>query len=88
MFKQIKSLDADCTVFNWECSSGYTSHNFPEGADNVMRLVYHIIHNKHMAMFSDFSLKALISQWNEEKLGPNPFRKMPNEFSETVCLKF
>jgi len=41
-----------------------------------------------MAMFSDFSLKALIRQWDEKKLGPNPFRKMPNEFSETLCLKF
>lgn len=28
-----------------------------------------------MAMFSDFSLKALIADWNSELLGPNPFIK-------------
>ncbi len=29
-----------------------------------------------MVMFSDFSLKALINQWDESKLGPNPFKKV------------
>ena len=33
-------------------------------------------------MFSDFSLKALIKQWNSELLGPNPFVKV----SETQGL--
>ena len=41
-----------------------------------------------MAMFSDFSLKALINQWDEKVLGPNPFKKVANEFSETVVLRF
>ena len=26
-----------------------------------------------MAMFSDFSLKTLIKNWDEKYLGPNPF---------------
>ena len=29
-----------------------------------------------MAMFSDFSLKALINEWNPDMLGPNPFRNI------------
>ena len=29
-----------------------------------------------MVMFSDFSLKALISQWDHNQLGPNPFKKV------------
>lgn len=53
-----------------------------------MKLVAHVIQGKHMAMFSDFSLKALISQWDEHILGSNPFKKMSTEFSETVVLKF
>jgi len=88
MFKEIKKIDHDCTVFNWECSSGYSGQTFTEGADKVMKLVGHVLNNKHMAMFSDFSLKALIAQWNSHVLGPNPFMKMSNEFSTTVLLKF
>lgn len=26
-----KEVDADCVVFNWECSSGYSDEHFPEG---------------------------------------------------------
>jgi hypothetical protein len=29
-----------------------------------------------MAMFSDFSLKALIAEWDENLMGPNPFVKI------------
>lgn len=82
------ALEPDCIVFNWECSSGYTSQTFPEGADKVMKLVDYVIKGKHMAMFSDFSLKALIANWSEALLGPNPFQKMSQEFSDTVQLRF
>ncbi len=34
-----------------------------------------ILDKGHMAMFSDFSLKTLISEWKENLLGPNPFVK-------------
>ena len=40
-----------------------------------------------MAMFSDFSLKALIAQWNEQVLGPNPFVHVSNTNQE-ISLKF
>lgn len=35
-----------------------------------------MIDRGHMTMFSDFSLKALISQWDQKLLGPNPFKKV------------
>jgi hypothetical protein len=35
-----------------------------------------IIKRGYMAMFSDFSLKALIKQWDSNILGPNPFVKV------------
>lgn len=38
-------------------------------------------------MFSDFSLKALISQWDAKKLGPNPFKKL-TETSSPFELSF
>ena len=28
MMEYIAELDADCVVFNWECSSGYSDENF------------------------------------------------------------
>lgn len=39
LFKEMSELDPDCIVFNWECSSGYSSGSFPEGADKVLKLV-------------------------------------------------
>jgi hypothetical protein len=40
-----------------------------------------------MTMFSDFSLKALINDWNEQKLGPNPFIQI-GEFGNSFRLNF
>jgi hypothetical protein len=39
-------------------------------------------------MFSDFSLKAIIPNWNEKILGPNPFIRLPNDFGGSAVLKF
>jgi len=81
-------LDPDCTVFNWECSSGYSTGIFPEGAENVLKLVSYLLNKGHMVMFSDFSLKALIPNWNAKILGPNPFVRLPGDFGGTALLKF
>lgn len=35
-----------------------------------------MIDKKFLCMFSDFSLKALINNWNSKLLGPNPFKKI------------
>lgn len=88
LFTEMSQLDPDCTVFNWECSSGYSSGHFPEGAANVLKLVSYLIKKSHMVMFSDFSLKALIPNWDESILGPNPFIKLPNDFGGSAHLKF
>lgn len=39
-------------------------------------------------MCSDFSLKALIAEWSEEHLGPNPFVKLENECDQQFQLDF
>lgn len=59
----IKQVDKDCVVFNWECCGGYSSKHFGEGPDNLFKFLKIIIGKGHMAMFSDFSLKALINNW-------------------------
>lgn len=38
-------------------------------------------------MFSDFSLKSLIHEWDSAKLGPNPFKKI-GETSSPIELSF
>lgn len=60
LLSNIKGVDPDCVVFNWECSSAYSSSKFTEGSKVVMEFLKLILDAGHMAMFSDFSLKALI----------------------------
>ncbi len=60
----IASVDPDCVVLNWECSSGYSNKSFTEGTDNIFRFLKKVLDRGHMTMFSDFSLKALVNQWN------------------------
>lgn len=59
----MNKVDPDCVVFNWECCSGYSGSEFHEGADLLFKFVKAVLNRGHMAMFSDFSLKALIGQW-------------------------
>merc|ERR1719238_1843816 len=49
---------------------------FARGASPTMRLMGLAVRRGFTVMCSDFSLKALISEWSEELLGPNPFVKM------------
>lgn len=46
-----------------------------------------IIGRGHMAMFSDFSLKAFIKNWDAGILGKNPFKRT-GEISGNATLKF
>jgi len=86
--ESLKQVDPDCVVINWECSSGYSNKAFTEGADNLFQFLKKVIDRGHMAMFSDFSLKALVSQWNEKYgLGPNPFVQT-QEHTGPFVIKF
>ena len=74
LMESVKKVEPDCVVFNWECSSGYSGKTFPEGNKKVFKFLRILMDKGHMAMFSDFSLKALINSWDEKyNLGPNPF---------------
>lgn len=54
---------------------------------NVMKFAKLMIDRGHMTMFSDFSLKALIAQWDKDTLGPNPFVKV-SEYGGNFTLEF
>lgn len=82
---EMKEIDPDCTIFNWECCSSLESKKFPYSEEFTMRSLRLILDQQHMAMFSDFSLKALINGWDTALLGPNPFILL-NEFGGTFKL--
>lgn len=86
LVKEIQELDVDCTVFNWECCSNYIGESFRNN-EMMWKFIGFMLERGHMLMFSDFSLKALIEQWNAEVLGPNPFLKV-QEYTGNVVLKF
>jgi hypothetical protein len=71
ILNEMKEIDPDCTIFNWECCSTLENRQFP--TEQTMRTLRLILDRQHMAMFSDFSLKALINGWDRTLLGPNPF---------------
>jgi len=84
---EIESLSPDAVVFNWECCSEWSSNSFGQYRKVTMDLMRLALERKHMVMASDFALKALISDWSEPDLGPNPFVKI-GEFSSSFELGF
>ena len=86
--KSIGEVDPDCVVLNWECCGGYANHSFPEGQDRLFSFLKKAVDRGHMCMFSDFSLKALVSCWKDQYgLGPNPFVQT-SEYTGNFVLRF
>merc|ERR1711879_1064072 len=89
----IRSVEPLCVVFNWECCSTCAHEAFqqpdedPRCREIVMDLMQLLLERGHMVMCSDFSLKALIKQWSERRLGPNPFVKI-GDFGGSFQLHF
>jgi len=54
----------------------------------TMNLIGLALRRGFTVMCSDFSLKALISEWSEEQLGPNPFLKLEQECDDQFQLDF
>jgi hypothetical protein len=86
--KSVGEVDPDCIVLNWECCSGYTHKSFTEGEEKLFYFLKKVIDRGHMAMFSDFSLKALVNSWKDKyELGPNPFAQT-TEHTGNFVLRF
>lgn len=95
LIEDLQSVRPDSVIFNWECCSVVDDNGFPacfeahaRTSDSMtMSFIWLLLSRGFTAMCSDFSLKALIGEWSEEHLGPNPFLKV-GETSGQVKLEF
>ncbi|MFO0652892.1 MAG: hypothetical protein U0326_42135 [Polyangiales bacterium] len=87
---ELASVDAESVVFNWECCGGCSDAGFID-TSLVMRAAEVLLARGYTLMFSDFSLKALISAWRAAAatgaFGPCPLVKL-GEFSSRFELRF
>lgn len=58
-----------------------------DARNDIMKTVAHALQRGFMVIFGDFSLKALIADWDPSLLGPLPFEQV-GETSGTVRLRF
>lgn len=100
-------IEKDCILFNFECCSKFSnsvssdklnptynsSYGFGEIRVDMFSLLQHLIEKGYFIMFGDFSLKALINDWNSDVLGANPLvyiggctGKMVIEFDSKTLL--
>jgi hypothetical protein len=88
LLSDIKDLEPDCILFNFECCSGchQKEYSFPK-IPETFKLIKLIIDRGNYMMFSDFTVKALIANWDETLLGKNPFVKEA-ECSKSISLYF
>lgn len=72
--ENIEAVLPNSVVFNWECCGGCSERGFTSGTSQAtLELIEHVVTRGSMVMCSDFSLKALIADWQPDLLGPNPF---------------
>lgn len=96
--RTLKQLHKDCNeagpeavCFNFECCGGFNdSSGFTDSSSlnkMYMDLIVFLVKDfSCMTMFSDFSLKALIKDW-DKRLGDNPFNQV-GTFGGTFTLAF
>lgn len=83
----LAAIEPASVVFNWECCSGCTGDRFCLGPTSPVPLMAFLLSRGYMVMCSDFSLGALIKEWDSELLGANPFVKV-GELSSSMALRF
>lgn len=71
--QDVQQVEADSVTLNWECCAGCSESGFSPSQVDAIRLMGLALKRGHTVMCSDFSLKALIHNWSEAVLGPNPF---------------
>ena len=104
LVEDIRSVPADSVTFNWECCGACSDKGFRQGSrasarsrsrrlisassSSTVDLIAFALQSGFSVMCSDFSLKALISEWSEELLGPNPFTRLPGTCDDQFQLEF
>merc|ERR1719195_2251256 len=59
---ELVEIDPECVVFNYECCSCYSEKGFKQAG--TVEFIKAILDKGFMVMCSDFSLKALIKEWD------------------------
>eukprot|EP01063_Lacrimia_lanifica_P039535 TRINITY_DN86_c0_g1_i5.p1 TRINITY_DN86_c0_g1~~TRINITY_DN86_c0_g1_i5.p1 ORF type:complete len:372 (+),score=179.45 TRINITY_DN86_c0_g1_i5:54-1169(+) len=78
MAQDIAAVESSAVVFNFECCSGH-DHGHGRGCTagkTLMQITRTLLDKGHMVMYSDFSLKTLIREWDEALLGPKSFKQL------------
>ena len=100
LVEDIRSVAADSVTFNWECCSACGDSGFCKARPSrssrssisspspTIHFISFALQSGFSVMFSDFSLKALIAEWKEELLGPNPFVRMRSSCNAQFQLDF
>lgn len=74
--EEIEELEKNCILFNFECCSGCENiselYKFPNH-EKVFQFIKYSLEMGYMIMISDYAVRALIKNWDETLLGPNPF---------------
>ena len=102
LVQDIRSVAADSVTFNWECCAACDDKGFCTRATRAHRsrtssslspsptmlFMAFALQSGFSVMCSDFSLKALLAEWSEELLGPNPFVRLPGSCDRQFQLDF
>jgi hypothetical protein len=88
LLRDFDKLDGKSIMVYFECCAFLTG-NEPKFSSTIMSLIsYLLFEKKCFILFSDFSLKTLISSWNEETFGLNPFVRYEDLKTGEVKITF
>lgn len=101
LVEDIRSVAADSVTFNWECCGACSDNGFCKARTSSrialavaaptspsIHFISFALQSGFSVMCSDFSLKALIAEWSEELLGPNPFIRLRTSCDSQFQLEF
>ncbi|KRX04803.1 hypothetical protein PPERSA_06437 [Pseudocohnilembus persalinus] len=86
-FDEFFTIDPEDLVVNFECCSGCSQNSFGiSDFTTKLKAIKLLLDKGYFLMFSDFSLIALIKFWDENLLGPNPFKQIGTTSSQFKLL--
>ncbi len=86
IFDYIDQIEPECVLFNYECCSNCGEFKFLR-EEETNTLIDIVIQRKSNFMFSDFSVKSLLRNWDQSLFGKNPFKEI-GSCSSYFKLKF
>lgn len=88
LFDDLQQVPSSSAVFNFECCGCCSEQGFGTEIDrSAIATTGRLLHHGFFVMFSDFSLKALLSKWDPEIMGVCPFKQV-GDYSSNCELRF